>query len=421
MQQSILSCIAESVGLKLPFRFLITSRDQPNIRQAFDSDRFRGITLRIHLGSSSNIYLPQPSLQFSATGKPFAIDKSKPRRRALKRPFQFPSYPRIVTLGQRNGHDESYCRSLLSAGHGFPMWKPSGNLAMPVEFLRRGVSIGDVGIIDTYGFFKFYFNIFLPPDDPINANLVPREFCPIEPLLQPDEVVHEEEYFKPGHIIVSKGVTMEKHSKCPLDISFDSTELDGAILILPNGASREDLVSTERFHEYARKNAPHWYQYINHYGHTFHANGSLFLVTGCDKANDWALASFPYHAKRAGEPLRLQYTWQPQYDTPWFDPGTCCTDYYVPTKKLADHPEVKNQCVFLRGMRISLTQSSWQKTLPFDDDAKRHYTFILHTPSKFQLWLNSIFVSLRLRLSEKRAVNIITHRDQVSFLCWNVV
>ncbi|KAF8902759.1 hypothetical protein CPB84DRAFT_1678554 [Gymnopilus junonius] len=356
-----------------------------------------------------------PSLAFhpSSHGDSYPLTPSSRPQRAIRRPFRFPSYPRIVTLQRRNGHEESYCRSLLLAGHGFPMWKPSGNLAMPVEYLTKGVNIGDVGVIDNDGFFRCYFNVFLPRDHPIHRGFVPREFQPIEPPLCADEVVYKQQYFKPGHIVASKGVVIKRHSENPLDISFTSTEPEGGILILPAGASREDLVSTDRFHEYVRKNGPHWYQYINHYSYTTHPNGCLFLVTGYDKARDWAIASFPYRSGNTEDKLDLRYKWKPEYRPPWIDPGTAETDFFAPSRKIHDHYKEENQCVFLRGLRISLTQQSWQNTLPYMEEAKRHYSFILSTPSSLQTRLHTVLVFLRLRLSEKRAVGVVKGANQV--------
>lgn len=112
--------------------------------------------------------------------------------------------------------------------------------------------------------------------------------------------------------------------------SLDPTR-EGGILVLPHGASREDLIHTERIHEYAKRNAPYWYQDVNGYGGIVHTNGSLFLVTGCDKTtgNDWTLASFPYYPGAKGH-FDLQYNWQPDYISPWIDHDTARTSYYAP-------------------------------------------------------------------------------------------
>ncbi|KDR69316.1 hypothetical protein GALMADRAFT_77705 [Galerina marginata CBS 339.88] len=325
-------------------------------------------------------------------------------RSTKKPPFDTPSFPRIVTKRQGNGGAETYSHALLLHGHGFPIWHPPGDIGKPVEYLQKGVRIGDVGVIDKDGIFDFRFNIFLTPDDPVHARSAPREFKPINPPLHHSEVKYDPGYFKAGDVVASKGIEVTRHS-----------EKEGAILVLPDGASREDLISTGRFHEYAKRNAPHWYQVINGYGGVVHTNGSLFLVTGCDKATDWATASFPYHPGNSETLVDLRYTWQPDYEPPW-DGGTAVTKFYAPPsfKKVPDIGDRKNQCVFVRGMRISLSETSWSKTLPQLWSARLYYSCILHTPSKIRLWLDSVLVFLHLRLSERRAVKKVTSARLVS-------
>lgn len=190
--------------------------------------------------------------------------------------------------------------------------------------------------------------------------------------------------------------------------SLDPTR-EGGILVLPHGASREDLIHTERIHEYAKRNAPYWYQDVNGYGGIVHTNGSLFLVTGCDKTNDWALASFPYYPGAKGR-LDLQYNWQPDYISPWIDHGTARTSYYAPptSRPIPVEPGTRHQCIFVRGMRISLSAKSWRETMPASESARLYYTFILRTPSSLELLMNSILIHLRLRMSERQAMKTVT-------------
>ena len=52
-------------------------------------------------------------------------------------------------------------------------------MMLPIEYRRTGVSIGDVGIVDTTGEFTFLFNIFLPADHEINHGRAPSGFIPL--------------------------------------------------------------------------------------------------------------------------------------------------------------------------------------------------------------------------------------------------
>jgi len=68
---------------------------------------------------------------------------------------------------------------------------------------------------------------------------------------------------------------------------------EGALLLLPEGASRKDLrFRKAQFRQYAIDNALRWYQFANQQLGGEILNGSLILVTGCDMASSWGIASF---------------------------------------------------------------------------------------------------------------------------------
>jgi hypothetical protein len=75
---------------------------------------------------------------------------------------------------------------------------------------------------------------------------------------------------------------------------FTSTSTtEGAVLLLPEGASRKDLRKRLlHFQEHAIQNALRWYQFANQQLGKQIPNGSLILVTGCDMASSWGIASF---------------------------------------------------------------------------------------------------------------------------------
>lgn len=74
---------------------------------------------------------------------------------------------------------ELCCTQLLIKKRGYPLWVPGPGQLLPIEYLREGISIGDVGIISSLGTFDFLFNIFQPADHPINRGRVPRDFSPV--------------------------------------------------------------------------------------------------------------------------------------------------------------------------------------------------------------------------------------------------
>jgi hypothetical protein len=95
-----------------------------------------------------------------------------------------PVYPNLEChcsfYATNQGYAEVYVRHLLPKKCGFPLWVPKPHPNLPEEYRRKGVDIGDVGIVTSNGVFDFLFNICLPANDPINDNLVPPDFTPLD-------------------------------------------------------------------------------------------------------------------------------------------------------------------------------------------------------------------------------------------------
>ena len=75
---------------------------------------------------------------------------------------------------------EVYYNQLLLEGKGSPLYVPGPDMTLPREYRRRGIGIGDVGVLYYSEGFNFLFNIFLAADDPINEGSVPKGFKPID-------------------------------------------------------------------------------------------------------------------------------------------------------------------------------------------------------------------------------------------------
>lgn len=73
-------------------------------------------------------------------------------------------------------------------------------------------------------------------------------------------------------------------------LSFQ-TSADGAILTLPEGATRLDLENIVQFRAYAAANIESWYRYVNGARGREAKNGEIRLVIGCDKATSWGMAA----------------------------------------------------------------------------------------------------------------------------------
>ncbi|KAF8176686.1 hypothetical protein K438DRAFT_73229 [Mycena galopus ATCC 62051] len=191
-----------------------------------------------------------------------------------------------------HSESENYCGQLLRQGRGFPLYVPDPQVNLPLEYRSRGVAIGDVGRITPEGSFDFFFNIYLPADHPINAR-IPEDFVPLSPYDPIDVAYH---YFRPGTYVCNPSITdisSGDHLEFPGgEFLFSCRGSNGALLALPHGAYLEKLESLKPVRQYAEKHAESWYKYVNGPRGRELVNGNLYLVTGCEKAQSWGMASF---------------------------------------------------------------------------------------------------------------------------------
>ncbi|KAJ6520870.1 hypothetical protein DFH09DRAFT_1373202 [Mycena vulgaris] len=265
-----------------------------------------------------------------------------------------------------DGYSESgiYCSQLLRQKRGFPLYVPEPQQNLPEEYQRNGVSLGDVGRVTLDGIFDFFFNIYLPADHPINENDVPQDFTPLTPYVRRD-VLHVN--FEPGNYVSAPSV-----QKLDLDsvsddfpggeFMFNCEAPHGAVLALPHGAHLENLENLKNIREYAAQNAESWYRYINGARGRGLPNGSLYLVTGCEKSQSWGMASF--HNVR--EEFQLTYKPTAGPDTA---PNYCWRGLHArknPAHSKSYNPspmdaDSLNQTTFIHGLSISLGTGIWGK------------------------------------------------------------
>ncbi|KIM91595.1 hypothetical protein PILCRDRAFT_27775, partial [Piloderma croceum F 1598] len=178
-----------------------------------------------------------------------------------------------------------YARQLFPKRYGIPLFIPEPYDNLPSEYRNQGASIGDVGTITQDGSFSFVFNICKPSDDPVNCNGVPAGFKQVS-LLQ-GEISYLHNMHAPGSDVSSASVQKE----CLTVEGTLSAADEAAILTLPEGASRQDLLCINKFRRHAIENVMHWYEFVNGVLGREAPNGSLYLVTGCDKSTTWGIAS----------------------------------------------------------------------------------------------------------------------------------
>jgi hypothetical protein len=143
------------------------------------------------------------------------------------------------------------------------------------------------------------------------------------------------------------------------DFVFNCEGPDGAVLTLPHGADLEKLENLESMRRYAAKHAESWYKYVNETRGRRLVNGSLYLVTGWEKAQSWGMASYRdvslqnefqiMFRPTAGANHGHRYRWQ----------GPHCR------RKQADSPPDDatplNQTTFIHAFAISVCEGIWEK------------------------------------------------------------
>ncbi|KAK0188409.1 hypothetical protein F5146DRAFT_1202665 [Armillaria mellea] len=238
-----------------------------------------------------------------------------------------------------------YTRLLLQKEHGYPLWIPKPDGHLPEAYRGKGVRVGDVGILRNDGGFDYLFNACKSADDPINKGRVPEGF---KPIICAD---------------IRKIETMHKRGSdiCNANVSRVEMSMGGAAespflvpsLYFPDGGARYDALNLSQFRSYAARNAHAWYQYVNIVCGREAVNGSLYLVTGCDKTCSWGAASFfnPADTRSlslkfivggvAEGNIKLGYSWKSTSSADVRAYPDAGLTYSVDSL----HP---NQCVFLR-------------------------------------------------------------------------
>ncbi|KAJ7639556.1 hypothetical protein FB45DRAFT_1024282 [Roridomyces roridus] len=244
----------------------------------------------------------------------------------------------------------SYCNQLLRRGRGFPLYIPAPRGNLPPEYGARGVSIGDVGRVTPEGVFDFFFNIYLPADHPINANDVPAFFCSVAAYVSTSAVHKLDLGLSEGYVVV--------HSIGACLI------VPGAVLALPLGSRIERLDTFGDMLQYTRQNAENWYKYVNGARGRQLSNGSLYLITGWEKARAWGIAAFQeipstrYPFRISFGPTLVNSSFGSQKSYRWT--RSCATRTKSSGPVSMDETPL-NQTVFIHGFSISLGTSIWAR------------------------------------------------------------
>ncbi|KAJ7476205.1 hypothetical protein FB451DRAFT_1034030, partial [Mycena latifolia] len=256
---------------------------------------------------------------------------------------------------------EIYCSQLMRRKRGFPLYVPGPQRNLPDEYQKRGVSIGDVGRVTPEGIFDFFFNIYLPAHHPINANDVPDDFSSLAPYA-PKDVVNLD--FDPGSYVSSSSVH-DLGPNSPSQYVFPGSEFQfnckgptGALLALPHGAHLKKLENVEPVRKYAVQNAETWYRYVNGTRGRGLVNGTLYLITGCEKSQSGGISSFENVA--AGSEFQLSFIPTSSADAGYnyrFRRGTPALTKVF--SSVLQGEGLLNHTTFLHGFTITLGEGIW--------------------------------------------------------------
>ena len=170
--------------------------------------------------------------------------------------------------------------------------------------------------------------------------------------------------------------TSQRYLQDNIRTTFQCSELEGAILIMPQGAYHQDLRRhIGKIRDYADTNLASWYDYANIvHGLELH-NSEIRLVIGCDKTTSWGIATYShrqsehvenkvtnlsFNVNSEGHSLYPKYVW---------DANGMAIDLKVGPEdvEILDPPEVharmplQNQCTFIRSLNLALGDKEWKQ------------------------------------------------------------
>ncbi|KZP16869.1 hypothetical protein FIBSPDRAFT_831069, partial [Athelia psychrophila] len=180
-----------------------------------------------------------------------------------------------------------YARQLLPMRFGYPLYYPEPLDNLSLELRKRGISIGDVGHVTPEGRFHFAFNIFTPrTNTAINRSGVPDGFLEMTLSVDQDISCLRNKHAEKSELKTEgKSTTSAAGFKLGYQVAISDSE--SALLTMPDGAMSQDYDRIDRIRRYAIKNALPWYTFINGSLERSAPNGSLYVVTGCDKSTAW--------------------------------------------------------------------------------------------------------------------------------------
>ena len=141
--------------------------------------------------------------------------------------------------------------------------------------------------------------------------------------------------------------------------NVSSSSSETAVLTMPDGAMCEDYSNEAAIRRCSIKNAMSWYEFINGELGREAPNGSLYVVTGCDKSTSWGIATVAEGS--SSQALSLQFTAvkigiSANYNCSWSTTGGAIVRSSIATDLGEGVEQTQNQCLFVRGYKIMIRE-----------------------------------------------------------------
>ncbi|KAF9002748.1 hypothetical protein BDQ17DRAFT_1425702 [Cyathus striatus] len=272
-----------------------------------------------------------------------------------------------ILEGSSQGTNSSckiYMDCMLSHGYGFPLWLPELDLSLPAAYREIGVQIGDVGYITENGGFSFLFNVWQSRSNGINPPNLPESFY----LDNVAKVTAKHQLFGPWNTICS-GATNRSTTWQTRKVYFECYGTEGAILCTPRTTYLEELQNERALHDFIYTNGEHWYSYaVNQCGRPIRKD-SLYFITGHVKTQSWGIATFDHHMPKPFNVLKfgslsrwngLRYRGDSCRTYVWKESRSATARSGPTDPSLSGGGiECDNQCLFVHGFKISLSNTVW--------------------------------------------------------------
>ena len=177
---------------------------------------------------------------------------------------------------------------------------------------------------------------------------------------------------------------------------FETIATEGAILIMPDGATAEDLLNHALVEEYIAKNARSWYTYITKKRGRKVKNGDIRLVIGFDKVASWGIATF---GNSVEERVRFEFKTNDSNQAASRAHSWTCVgsgsgrvgpqkeemdDLRTTRESSAAEFILKNQTVFVRTLNFNLEGEAWDDLATHEIRSSDHSSNDSGSPSDQQ-------------------------------------